>query len=306
MMIYRLPYLSSTMELSMKKPFFSDTETPAYVPTDQPFVSKVDSSIMNDPFQAESPTNVASSVTSSDKPGQKKNSLLNKFLSKTYHMINSCDDEIACWSNGGRAFTIKDQERFEKEALPAYFNHSKFSSFARQLNFYNFTKLRGEPDLQLKGTQQVRYSHPYFQQGKPELLHHISRSTAVKLTTMRHNESSQVDILQQKVDMLQQQVNNLEGSINERVRQATEGYLIRIRALEASYERLLSNLIAPMTPPLVSTTAAVNSASAWPAGSSLLNSLSPNLLSQFILSQQQQQQQHQHHQHQQNEKQPPF
>ena len=94
-------------------------------------------------------------------------------------MIESCNDpSIVCWNCDGDCFTVKDIQRFEKECLPKYFNHSKFTSFTRQLNFYGFTKLRSDPDLQMSNNCSVRFCHEYFQRDKPELLQYIQRATA--------------------------------------------------------------------------------------------------------------------------------
>lgn len=64
------------------------------------------------------------------------NSTIPIFLKKTYTMIDTCDPSICCWSPDGDMFVIKDQDRFAAEIIPQYFDHNKFSSFARQLNFY--------------------------------------------------------------------------------------------------------------------------------------------------------------------------
>lgn len=37
---------------------------------------------------------------------------------------------------------MKDPKRLEAEVLPRYYRHGHFTSFVRQLNFYNF-KVRG-------------------------------------------------------------------------------------------------------------------------------------------------------------------
>jgi hypothetical protein len=53
------------------------------------------------------------------------------FLRKTYHMVDTCDPTVACWSEDGETFVVKNPEKFEKQIIPQFFKHSKFSSFVR-------------------------------------------------------------------------------------------------------------------------------------------------------------------------------
>ena len=46
------------------------------------------------------------------------------------------------WSQNGNYFIIVNKRLFEKKILPKYFAHKKFSSFNRQLNLYNFSKVK--------------------------------------------------------------------------------------------------------------------------------------------------------------------
>ena len=46
-------------------------------------------------------------------------------------MIDSCDEAIACWSEDGETFVVKDPQKFERTIIPQFFKHSKFSSFVR-------------------------------------------------------------------------------------------------------------------------------------------------------------------------------
>jgi HSF-type DNA-binding len=126
-------------------------------------------------------------------------------------MITLSDPAIACWSESGDNFVIKNVDKFAAVSvsnlhgqrpipsrsarftksfvvflnlqliLPRYFKHSNFSSFARQLNFYGFRKMRSDPiltsDVDPNTAGHVRFFHEKFQRDKPELLQQIKRAT---------------------------------------------------------------------------------------------------------------------------------
>lgn len=182
-------------------------------------------------------------------------------------MVDQSDSSVIAWSSSGHSFTVLDVKRFEAEILPKYFNHGKFSSFVRQLNFYGFQKLRSDPDLQ-KHTEHIRFSHEFFRKGQPELLLKIKRTTALKQSS-EETEESHVEYLQKTVEMLQQKIKILEASMDKKVESTalalTEGYMIRIRNLEESYERLLTGILqnfssshATVTPSWVTSTPSIS------------------------------------------------
>jgi hypothetical protein len=71
-------------------------------------------------------------------------------LSKTQafpHRLNDILNDptnfnIVAWDSDGQSFSILDMKEFEAYVLPKYFRHSRFTSFVRQLNMYNFHNIR--------------------------------------------------------------------------------------------------------------------------------------------------------------------
>jgi hypothetical protein len=66
------------------------------------------------------------------------------FVQKLYSMVSdSSTDGFIVWIEGGKAFEVLRTGAASKEAAPvlqAYFKHSSFKSFCRQLNMYHFTR----------------------------------------------------------------------------------------------------------------------------------------------------------------------
>lgn len=90
------------------------------------------------------------------------------FLVTTMTMIEENNHtKILYWSENGSSFVIENQELFFK-MLPKYFKTKNYSSFVRQLNMYDFHKMKNE-----KGFHE--FKHPLFKRGHPELLSQIQR-----------------------------------------------------------------------------------------------------------------------------------
>jgi hypothetical protein len=139
-------------------------------------------------------------------------------------------------------------------SIPQKLSPSNLFLSSLRLNFYGFERLRSEGDLQTH-TEAVRFSHPFFRKGRPDLLHRINRYTYRRQTEEVHE--SEVEAMQRKIDMLEREVHSLEEAMDQKLHQVTvsltEDYLSRICALEASHQRLLqgiAQLIPSMAPSL--------------------------------------------------------
>lgn len=53
---------------------------------------------------------------------------------------------IVCWGPHGDCFVVKDMNEFTKTVLPRMFKHQNFASFVRQLNKYDFHKVKNTDD----------------------------------------------------------------------------------------------------------------------------------------------------------------
>ena len=81
----------------------------------------------------------------------------------------------------GEMFVVKDPDEFAAQIIPQYFDHNKFSSFARQLNFYGFRKMQSKPirnsDFDANTAKHVTFYNENFKRGRHDLLKKIQRST---------------------------------------------------------------------------------------------------------------------------------
>lgn len=75
---------------------------------------------------------------------------------------------IISFFSHGRAFAVHDMDQFVSEIMPRYFKHSKWNSFARQLNLYGFIRITHGPDA-------GGYYHELFLKGRQNLCFHMRR-----------------------------------------------------------------------------------------------------------------------------------
>lgn len=69
---------------------------------------------------------------------------------------------IISWLPHGRSWCILDRSQFERNVIPIYFDHGRYASFMRQVNYWGFSRVNKGPDVE-------SYYHEFFLRGLPHL-----------------------------------------------------------------------------------------------------------------------------------------
>jgi len=139
------------------------------------------------------------------------------FIQKTFAMINTCDPSIASWTEDGSMFSIKDPRLFAEKVIPQFFDHSNFSSFSRQLNFYMFRKIQARAiyrDEYKDNAKYVTFFNKHFHRDRPELLKEIKRTTnRSQHAASQQDQQKEIEALREKIDLLE----TMQRSQNDRI-----------------------------------------------------------------------------------------
>ena len=92
---------------------------------------------------------------------------------KLHQMLSDLErqgrQDIASFLQHGKAFAIHKPREFVRHVMPKYFRMSRFSSFQRQLNLYDFQRIT-------EGVDRGAYMHAMFVYGQPQLTTTMKRN----------------------------------------------------------------------------------------------------------------------------------
>jgi len=150
-------------------------------------------------------------------------------------MIDTCEPKIASWTPDGEMFVVKDPDLFASTIIPQYFDHNKFSSFARQLNFYGFRKMQAKPirnsDFDVDTAKHVTFYNEKFKRGRCDLLKDIQRSTRGGGANTSLDQAREVAELKHKVSTLESQITEMNQTMDDRIRRLELDMLSRMEQM---------------------------------------------------------------------------
>ena len=155
------------------------------------------------------------------------------FLSILYKILNENEyHPYIHWSTDGQSVIISDSSGLTKKVLPKYYNHHNFASFVRQLNMYNFHKVKTDPK---SGKQ--KYIHSEFVKWKT--LKEIQSIRRKIKTEEEKNTPGKIKLVSDKKIGTTTTINN-NNSLDDKI------YLDEIDKMDepakiSKYENLLKN-----------------------------------------------------------------
>ncbi|KAL0467759.1 transcription factor prr1 [Neurospora intermedia] len=139
------------------------------------------------------------------------------FVRKLYKMLEDPTyNSVVRWSADGDSFVVLENEKFTKTILPKHFKHSNFASFVRQLNKYDFHKVRhneesGEAPY---GRDAWEFRHPEFRADRKDNLDNIRRKAPAPRKPAQAEDtfgaSQQIVVLSESLTATQHQIQALQ------------------------------------------------------------------------------------------------
>lgn len=123
----------------------------------------------------------------------------NDFVKKLFQMLQEDSyKDVVRWTTSGDSFVVINTTEFTKEILPRHFKHSNFASFVRQLNKYDFHKVKipnEEKQSYQYGEDAWEFKHPSFRINDREALENIRRKGPTAKKNIQANFGSTGNII---------------------------------------------------------------------------------------------------------------
>ena len=152
----------------------------------------------------------------------------------------------------GIHLSLQDMTEFTKSILPRMFKHSNFASFVRQLNKYDFHKVKNNEENTF-GDHSWTFRHPDFQADRRDALENIKRKvpsqrkpTSSKPSVNVHPGASATTHTGSPVSPPPPSDSNIIQSLQsqiDRLTRSQDDMAAHIRSLESNYQSVLSEMV---------------------------------------------------------------
>ena len=114
-----------------------------------------------------------------------------KFIYKLYDILRTPKyEKIIHWGQDGKTIVVSSINKLSKKILPSFYNHHNYSSFVRQLNMYNFHKIRNKA---VKNCDEQIFIHENFNKDlKFDEIKNIERKNSANNSELMVEENSKL------------------------------------------------------------------------------------------------------------------
>lgn len=160
---------------------------------------------------------------------------------------------VVRWGDDGDSFVVLENEKFTKSILPKHFKHSNFASFVRQLNKYDFHKVRqnNEDGAQSQyGPNAWEFKHPEFKANSKDTLDNIRRKAPAPRKPNAISDEQmpiqQIDLMNQQIVAQAQQIEILTASNNDlrAQHQNMVQEILRMHKTVYNHDRIMQDVMA--------------------------------------------------------------
>lgn len=162
-----------------------------------------------------------------------------KFIKRLTEMLSDTKySEVVSWNEDGSIINIKEDKTFINKVLPIYFKHCSMPNFVRQLNMYDFKKVKE------CGSSVIGYRNHLFNRDQTSLSLEIIRKTSSK-SLMTKSELKMNRMPKQNSDFSLKEDMNNAVNINSSKYSSRATYSKKLRSLKqqlVSLERKIENI----------------------------------------------------------------
>jgi osomolarity two-component system, response regulator SKN7 len=159
---------------------------------------------------------------------------------------------VVRWGDEGDSFVVLENEKFTKSILPKHFKHSNFASFVRQLNKYDFHKVRQnneEGGTSQYGPNAWEFRHPEFKANSKDTLDNIRRKAPAPRKSTSMNEEQipiqQIDLMNQQIAAQAQQIESLAHN-NQQLQMNNQMVIqevLRLQKTVVNHDRVMQDVM---------------------------------------------------------------